>query len=88
MLIQYFVQTYRQFETVKYTVISATSSILKNQESRRHLSRLESLGGLGSLVKDISSLEEKSERADGLDNVGGLMFSLLFCTLFLCGRKV
>jgi hypothetical protein len=44
------------------------------KESRRHLSRLESLGGLGSLVKDISSLEERSERVDEVDKVGGLLF--------------
>ncbi|CAB3979442.1 transcription initiation factor TFIID subunit 1 isoform X2 [Paramuricea clavata] len=42
-----------------------------DEESRRHLSRLESLGGLGSLVKDISSLEERSERVNLLDKVGG-----------------
>jgi hypothetical protein len=36
---------------------------------------LESLGGLGSLVKDISSLEERSERVNLLDKVGGLLLS-------------
>ena len=71
----------RQFYVVQASY--SNTFFFCKQESRRHLSRLESLGGLGSLVKDISSLEEKSERSHVLDHVGGLLcFLLLFCTFF------
>lgn len=74
---------------------------LSLKESRRHLSRLESVGGLGSLVKDISSLEEKADRYESPEKSEGKIliqsrntgnniskfFCLLWSTLITVGRS-
>ena len=67
-----------------------SNKCLNIQESRKHLSRLESIGGLGSLVKDISNLEEKSERFGQPGQPEGkvLLYNNTFTTGSLTGKII